>query len=299
MNRPSAARTAAPAVEKAQDTTAASTASAGSAPPAQDRRGDGRDRAEAGHRVGPGRRPRQRPGHDQHAQAHGRAGHGRSGTPGIHGRAGHGRSGTRPGGHGRAAGALGRPGCSRAADAGRRTAEGGEHAVEFGAGVPAEHRDAEVAQGRTSRRAVQAPQAQGELGVGRTRAGGRLIPQRVHHDQREPALPQVGQGGETARVEQRREHHHQRARRQRGARDAADVGGDVAVVAGLEHHLGDPVELPVTVGRAEPAQRPAEHHEPGPVADPQVRGRQRRRPVHGHVQGRGPRPARSPRMRRS
>ena len=39
------------------------------------------------------------------------------------------------------------------------------------------------------------------------------------------------------------------------------------------------------MGRAEPAQRPAQHHDPGPVADPQVRGRQRRRPVHGQVQG--------------
>ena len=39
------------------------------------------------------------------------------------------------------------------------------------------------------------------------------------------------------------------------------------------------------MGRTEPAQRPAQDDDPGPVAHLEVRGRQRRRAVHGQVQG--------------
>ena len=91
--------------------------------------------------------------------------------------------------------------------------------------------------------------------------------------------------------------HHQRAGRQRGARDPVQVGGDPAVVAGLEQEFGDPVELPIAVGRTEPAQRPAQDDDPGPVAHlagtrPPASPR-RARPGPGSGPRRRPRPGRT------
>jgi hypothetical protein len=85
----------------------------------------------------------------------------------------------------------------------RGAAERGEDAVELGVVGPGQHRDAEGAQGRTGRGPVQPPQPQRQFGVGRTRDGGRLVAERVHHDQGEAAPAQVGQRGQAARVEQR------------------------------------------------------------------------------------------------
>ena len=169
MNRPSAARTAAPARGEGAGHDGRRPPRATG--PRRHRRTaavSGRDRAEAGHRVGPGRRPRQRPGHDQHAQAHGRAGHGRSGTPGPRPR----RSwavwdarGSRPGRRG--AGQAGR----RAADAGRAAGGAGRARCRVRCRrSQAQHRDAEGAQGRTGRGPVQPPQPQREAGRSAERA---------------------------------------------------------------------------------------------------------------------------------
>ncbi len=122
--------------------------------------------------------------------------------------------------------------------------------------------------------AVQPPQPERQRRCGQPRVGRRLVPQDVDNDQGHAALAQVGDRAEGAPVEQRREKHHERARRQRGARNAIQVGRDLTGEAHAERHLHDPVELPGAGRRGQPLEHAAEHDHADPVAGAQVRGGQ-------------------------
>ena len=88
----------------------------------------------------------------------------------------------------------------------------------------------------------------------------------LEHDEIMAAPPQVDERRHGPFVEERRERHDERARRQRPRRDDVDVLPGVAELdAGLEQRVDEPVPLHEPASGLEPAQDPAERDETDPV----------------------------------
>ena len=107
--------------------------------------------------------------------------------------------------------------------------------------------------------------------VGEGAPARRLGVQHVHHDQREAALAHVAQRLHEPAVEQRRERDHERARRERGPRQAAEDGAAGEPGVGLQQRVDDPVELAAAEGRGQPVRAaPLVGDHADPVAGGQV-----------------------------